>query len=151
MKIKARRFVSTKYHSVTLLIFIFLLTQDIAGQTSTSRTANITSDETMQGVTLQQTGVYQTKGVSKLNGQIWKSNKLFEINYALGFTPNFDGSFQAIQLGFSDPLYFEGLIYFRLCISPKKNFVVAIDSSTGKPIWTFQSEETLSSPSIAGD
>ena len=105
----------------------------------------------MEGVNLQRTGVYRTKGVHQLNGLLWKSAKLFEINYAADLVPAFDGSLISVGLGFSEPILANGLIYFQLTTGQNLYYIGALDSHTGRGVWTFKVKDGLSAPAIAGD
>jgi hypothetical protein len=49
------------------------------------------SDGAMEGVTPGRTGVYASKAVDRYTGVIWKSVKVFEINYALASTHHLIG------------------------------------------------------------
>jgi outer membrane protein assembly factor BamB len=105
----------------------------------------------MEGVNLQRTGVYPTKAVHQLSSILWKSSKLFEINYATAITSEFDSSIVAADVGFSDPILANGLIYIRLTTSLTQNYIAAVDSNTGEGVWTFKLKQFLSAPTIAGD
>ncbi len=109
------------------------------------------SDGAMDGVSLQRTRTYPTAGINQITSMLWKTPKFFEINYAAALTPNFDGSLNLANSGFSDPVIANGIIYFQLCISQKQNFIIALNSQTGNTLWTFKSKEALSAPAIVGD
>jgi outer membrane protein assembly factor BamB len=109
------------------------------------------SEGTMDGVNLQRTRVFRTKGVHQINGLVWKSPKLFEINYRLTLTPAFDGSMNYADIGFSEPVLTNGLIYFQLVVSLHQNYIVALDRNTGRNVWTFSLKDGLSAPAIAGN
>lgn len=106
----------------------------------------------MVGVNPRRTGVYQGKGVHQVNGLLWKSDRLFEINYAAAMTMRFDrSSADLAEIGFSDPVLANGLIYFQLCLSLRQNFIYALDGRSGRGVWRFESKEALSAPAVAGD
>jgi eukaryotic-like serine/threonine-protein kinase len=110
------------------------------------------SDGAMDGVNLQRTRNYPTVGIDQIKSVLWKTPKLFEINYAAALTMNFDGSSMNLaNIGFSDPVMANGIIYFQLCISQKQNFILALNSQTGRTLWTFKSKEGISAPAIVGD
>jgi eukaryotic-like serine/threonine-protein kinase len=138
----------------SLPVYVFFILHSMAlAQTSVVSTDNTLSSEgAMAGVNLGRTGVYQAKGVHQVKGLLWKSNKLFEINYAGALTMNFDGSSGTVaDLGFSEPVLGNGKIYFQLCVSLKQNFIIALDAKSGRGVWNFESKEALSAPAVVGD
>ena len=148
------RTTSPLFTSALLASTFVALSLNVSGQTSAGPLAPATahsSEGTMEGVNLQRTGVYYTKAVHQFNGLLWKSAKLFEINYAAALTPAFDNSLNFADIGFSEPVVRDGLIYFQLCISLNQNFIVALDLSTGRRVWAFMLKDALSAPAITDD
>ncbi len=129
------------------LAFIFIL--QVSGLSQSAPRVN--SDGAMHGSNLQRTRTYSSNDVNQLNSVLWKSAKLFEINYAAAMTLSFDGSGTISDIGFSDPIMVNGILYFQLCMSLKQNFILALDSKTGRLLWTFKSQDPLSAPAIAGN
>jgi outer membrane protein assembly factor BamB len=153
MKIKSDR----KQICIAKLVFMVITTmsvfpsQNVNGQTSVTgaNKNSISSVGAMEGVDLQRTRTYQTKAVPKLNGMLWKSEKLFELNYVNNQRYGINDSVEFADVGFSDPIYRDGLIYVGLCLGVRRNFVLVVDGETGKPVWKFESKEPLSSPILA--
>lgn len=134
---------------ISSVIVLTVLTVSTSAQTPVANSRS-SSEGLMQGVNLQRTNAYQTKGVSQINGLLWKSDKLFKINYAAALTESFDGtSLNSADIGFSEPVVTQNLIYFQLCVSLHQNFVVALDRSTGGGIWLFKLRDAISAPAIA--
>lgn len=111
--------------------------------------AQVSSNGAMDGVSLERAAVYQTKGLPKITGLEWKTEKLFEINYANNSFQNSDGMLEFASLGFSDPILFNGFLYCRLYTAPKNNFITAFDTKNGRNLWTYKSKEQLSNPIVA--
>ena len=106
------------------------------------------SEGTMEGVSLQRSGVYKTKGVHQLNGLLWKSDVLCR--------PAENNSYYL-------PIVANGAVYF-VCQSSNSrgngiggwnfysdDYVYALDLKTGKQNWKVQMKESaFSSLAIAG-
>lgn len=141
--------------TATLALIFTASRINVLAQTASAPIASLvndTSSETMmEGVNLQRTGVYRTKGVPQFNGLLWKSTRLFEINYAAASLTAFDGSGLSVDIGFSEPILANGLIYFQLCVSLKQNYILALDANSGRGVWKALLRDSLSSPAIAGD
>lgn len=133
------------------LTFLFFVPHSINGQTAITDAgkSSVNSVGAMNGVDLQRTRTYQTKAVPKLNGVVWQSEKFFELNYVNNQRMRMDGSLETADVGFSDPIYRDGLIYVGLCLGIGRNFVLVVDGETGRPVWKFESKEPLSSPILA--
>ncbi len=147
-------FLRSLWSKRSLLFCVFFVLYDVAlSQTSgVSTGAALSSEGAMDGVNLRRTGVYKAKGVHQVKGLLWKSPKLFEINYDAAMTMNFDRSLGTVaDLGFSEPVLGNGMIYFQLCVSLKQNFIIALDAKSGHGVWKFESKEALSAPAVAGD
>jgi outer membrane protein assembly factor BamB len=149
MFIASRLMLLTRFLSFCVL---FILYGVALAQTSGVSTANAPSSEgAMAGVNPRRTGVYQAKGVHQVKGVLWKSDRLFEINYDAAITTRFDrSSADMAEIGFSEPVLANGLIYFQLCLSLKQNFIYALDGGSGRGVWRFESKEALSAPAVAG-
>jgi outer membrane protein assembly factor BamB len=112
------------------------------------------SDGTMDGVTLQRARVYQTKGVDRLNALIWKTEKIFKLEYlttegqfnSLGYSESFSGTYS----DFTDPIIANGFLCFKLYAGG--SYLVAMDSMTGQGRWKFNIPRVfLSPPAISGE
>jgi outer membrane protein assembly factor BamB len=147
IKTERRKFVSLL--STAVLLTSLTLNSTGSAQTPATASNNPSSVEAMEGVNLQRTAVYQARGVNQISGLLWKSEKLFEINYAFALTPAFDNSLNSADIGFSEPILADGLIYFQLCISLNQNFVLALDKNTSRTVWMFKLKDALSAPAIA--
>ncbi|GEM_PF-6370426 len=137
---------------IVVALYLIFSHQNVIAQTTPAKESQvtITSNGVMKGVDLQRSGTYQTKAVRKLNGFLWKSEKLFELNYANNQRYGIpDSVVQFTQVNFSDPIYHDGLIYVGLCLGVGRNLILAVNGETGKPVWTFESRQTLSSPILA--
>lgn len=119
----------------------------VSGPVSTS-----SSDGAMDGVNIQRTNYYPGKSLERVNSVLWKSPKYFEINYAAAMTTSFDQvSLEVTNIGFSEPMIANGLLFFQLTKSPHHYYLFALDQSNGQAIWRFDATEPISSPAIAGD
>ena len=137
----------TKVISLTLFLLNLILV--ISSQTAVTNNSH-SSEGAMEGVNLQRTNAYRTSGVTELKVLLWKSDKLFKINYAAALTPGFDGSsLNSADIGFSEPVLIGDLIYFQLCVSLSQNFVFALDRNTGRGIWMFKLRDAISAPAVA--
>ena len=138
--------------ALSFCVFIIMYGMAQAQTSVVSANESLSSEGAMAGVNLRRSGVYQSKGVHQVKGLLWKSNRLFEINYDGAMTMNFDGvSGTLADLGFSEPVLGNELIYFQLCVSAKQNFIIALDAKSGRGVWKFESKEALSAPAVAGD
>lgn len=148
MKVTSGSCESQRHISIILLFLMCAVQVIVSAQNQNTNS----SEGAMQGINLQRTRTYPTGGINQLKSVLWKTQRLFEINYAAGLTMNFDGaSANLAEIGFSDPVMWNGIIYFQLCVSQKQNFILALDSKTGRVIWKFSSGESLSAPAIAGE
>jgi len=83
---------------------------------------------------------------------LWKSVKYFEINYSAGLRMGSDStSIDYVEVGVSDPVIVNGLLYFRLARSLNQFYLFAIDQNSGEAVWRFDSKEIMSAPAVAGD
>lgn len=117
----------------------------------TNGVSQLGSDGSMDGITLQRTGVYNAKGPTTISGIDWKTNKFFDVNYENNFFTNSKGEPEIASLGFSDPIISGDILYYRLYPTPQKNYIVAMNASSGEVLWTFRSKEQLSNPAVSGD
>lgn len=147
MKIGRRKPASFVPTAVLLTFFTLALTGSAQAPATGSNASS--SVGAMEGVNLQRTGVYQAKGITQVNGFLWKSERLFKIDYGLALTPAFDNSLNAADLGFSEPVLADGLICFQLCTSLDHNSVLAVDKNTGRGVWIFKQKDALSAPALA--
>jgi outer membrane protein assembly factor BamB len=112
----------------------------------------MSADHAMDGVDVQRTSFYPGKSVQRLGGLLWKSLKYFEINYSAGAKMGSDStSIDYVEVGVSDPVIVNGLLYFRLARSLNQFYLFAIDQNSGEAVWRFDSKEFMSAPAIAGD
>lgn len=147
MKIDRRKIVS--FLSAAALFTSLILNIAGSAQAPSAPSNNASSAGAMEGVNLQRTGVYQAKGINQMNGFLWKSERFFQINYALALTPAFDRTLNSADIGFSEPVVADGLICFQLCTSLNQNFVLAVDKATSRGVWMFKLKDALSAPAIA--
>lgn len=113
--------------------------------------AQISSDGTMDGISLERNSVYQSKGLTKISGTLWQTDKLFEINYGNHAFRNSEGMTEFASLGFSDPIISGETLYYRLYPAPLNTFIAAMDAKNGKLLWSYKSKEQLSNPVLAGE
>ncbi|MBV9925764.1 MAG: PQQ-binding-like beta-propeller repeat protein [Acidobacteria bacterium] len=112
----------------------------------------------MAGVNPQRTGVYQTRGLSRVTGLAWKSDRIFAAQYMskqtsyyrtetmVGWTDYYMPTF----FDFSDPLLAGSTLYFQAFLG--HGYLFAVDVNTGRMLWDFKAEKDwLSLPAVAGD
>ncbi|MDX6711466.1 MAG: eukaryotic-like serine/threonine-protein kinase [Blastocatellia bacterium] len=110
------------------------------------------SDGAMDGVNLQRTNSYPGKSAQLTNKVLWKSPKFFVMNYEAALTKGVDpASLEYAEVGFSDPVIADGLLYFRLGRGVRQYVLFALDQSNGAAVWRFESKMPLSAPAVAGD
>jgi outer membrane protein assembly factor BamB len=129
-----------------------------AQEKDANTSANAESSEgAMAGVNLRRTGVYQTKGLSKVTGLAWKSDQIFAAQYLsrqssyyktetmVGWTDYYMPTF----FDFSDPVLAGTTLYFKAFLG--HGYLFAVDASTGRVLWEFKAEKDwLSLPAVAG-
>ena len=119
---------------------------------SSSLKITSSSDGAMEGVNLQRTNSYPGKSAQLTNKLLWKSPKYFVMNYEAAVTKGVDQtSPDYAEVGFSDPVIANGLLFFRLTRGVHQYNLFAIDQSNGVAVWRFESKAPLSAPSVAGD
>lgn len=133
---------TSQFLFATMFICLFL-TSFLNAQTS--------SIGTMDGISLERTAVYEAKGLSKINGINWQTGKLFEINYGNNAFKNSEGILEFANLGFSDPIISNDVIFYKLYPAPQNSFIAAIDAKTGKVLWGYKSKEQISNPVLADE
>jgi eukaryotic-like serine/threonine-protein kinase len=90
--------------------------------------------------------------VLRLGGVVWKSLKYFEINYSAGLRMGSDGtSVDYVEVGVSDPIVVNGLLYFTLTRNLNQYYLFALDQNNGEAVWRFDTKEGMSAPAIAAD
>jgi outer membrane protein assembly factor BamB len=128
-----------------------VLAQDPSGISSSLKIA-ASSDGAMDGVNLQRTNSYPGKIAQLTNKVLWKSPKYFVMNYEAASTKGVDPtSPDYAEVGFSDPVIADGLLYFRLARGVRQYCLFALDQSNGSAAWRFESKVPLSAPAVAGD
>src|SRR4029077_7626656 len=101
---------------------------------------------------LQRTNSYPGKSVQLTNKVLWKSPKFFVMNYEAALTKGVDPtSVDYAEVGFSDPVIADGLLYFRLARGVRQYVLFALSQSNEAAVWRFESKIPLSAPAVAGD
>lgn len=145
--------------AVTLLLIAGLLAgsnyfHSVKAQSLLVDTASKSSDGTMQGVNLQRTRVYNSKGLTAPKSQSWQTEKLFTLKESISFSGQMGSLsyFGWLPTGFgtSHPILIEGAIYFTLSV--ENGYLFTLDAATGKEKKTIRIKNVaLSPPAIAGE
>src|SRR5258705_648453 len=123
-----------------------VLAQDPSAISSTLKIA-ASSEGAMDGVNLQRTNSYPGKSAQLTNKVLWKSPKFFVMNYEAALTKGVDPtSVDYAEVGFSEPVIADGLLYFRLARGVRQYVLFALDPSNRAAVWRFESKSRLSAP-----
>jgi outer membrane protein assembly factor BamB len=112
------------------------------------------SDGSMDGVNLQRTRAYNSKGLTAPKSQSWQTEKLFVIKDSISFsgqmgTLSYYG-WLPTGYGYSHPILLDGAIYFTASV--ENGYLYTLDAATGKEKKTIKIKNVaLSAPAIAGD
>lgn len=114
------------------------------------------SDGAMGSVTLQRTAAYPNKGLQQISSVMWKSNKLFTMQYSVSNTLFFNGPIYGsaqykfnTNFNYSEPVLAGGILYFECYIGD--GYLFAVDANTGRELWQFKVDrKALSIPAVAG-
>lgn len=103
----------------------------------------------MEGVDPQRTRAYQTKSLRQMHGVAWKTPRMFELDYRQVIMLGND-SMTFTDIGFSDPMLSNGVIYIRLTVSHSQHYIFAIQTDRGNVLWTFKLKQAMSTPAVVG-
>ena len=143
---------STSFSFFFILVILHLAVAIVFNQSPLVRENQPSSEGTMEGVNLRRTRSFASNGITKYTGLLWKSAKLFELNNAATFAPsNVGPGIDLTGVGYSDPIYADGLIFFDVTLAARQNYVLALNSKDGSSAWTFSNSEPISSPTIVDD